>query len=114
MAFIDTLIEMRNGGVAIELEESLEQVIEAVRKTGKSGKLTLSLSVKPATKSDDIDMVFLTDAIKADCPKPDKKQTVFFVAENNQLSRKDNRQMNMLDGIKDIDVAPQGTPREVK
>lgn len=113
MAFIDTLIELRNGGAAIELEQSLEEVVAAVRATGKSGKLSLTLSVKPANKGDEIDMVFLQDAIKADCPKPDKKQTVFFVADNNQLSRKDNRQMNMLDGIKEIDVTPKGTPKEV-
>jgi hypothetical protein len=104
MAFIDTLIDLRNGGAAIELEAGLEQVVEAVRKTGKSGKLTLVLSVKPADKGPDIDTVFLQDVIKVDAPKPDKKLTLFFANALNQLSRRDNRQFNMLDGLQETDI----------
>lgn len=101
MAFVDTLIEMRNGGAAIELENSLEEVVKAVRATGKAGKLTLVVAVKPADKGPDIDTVFLQDTIKVDAPKPDKKLTLFFANQANQLSRNDIRQMNMLDGIAD-------------
>lgn len=114
MAFIDTFIEMRNGGAAIEMQESLEKVIQAVRDTGKTGKITLALTVKPATKGDDVDMVFLQDTIKAECPKPNKKETVFFVGPDNSLSRQDQRQLSMLDGLKDVNAAPKPAPREVK
>jgi hypothetical protein len=114
MAFIDTFIEMRNGAAAIEMQTQLEKLIGAVRATRKAGKLTLTLAVKPATKGDDVDMVFVQDTIKADCPQPNKKETVFFVNPENQLSRQDQRQMNMLDGMKEIDFSPKGTPKEVR
>jgi len=114
MAFLDTIIEMRNGGVAIELTQGLEDVVKAVRATGKNGKLVLTVSVKAADKGPDIDTVFLQDTIKVDAPKPDKKLTLFFVNEENNLSRNDQRQMDMLDGMRDIDIVPQGEVREVK
>jgi hypothetical protein len=114
MAFLETFIEVRNGGAAIEMQESLEKVIQAMRDTGKAGKVTLTLSVKPAMKGGDVDMVFLQDTIKADAPKPNKKETVFFVSPDNQLSRQDTRQLNMLDGMKDLDMAPKAAPKEVK
>lgn len=110
MPFIDTLIELRNGGAAIELSNGLEEVVKAVRTTGKPGKVTLTLSIKPADKGPDVETVFLQDQIKLDAPKPDKKLTLFFANDNNQLTRNDQRQMNMLDGMRDIDA----TPREVK
>lgn len=92
MAFIDNLIALRNGGAAIEMEKSLEEVVKAVRATGKNGKLTLVLTVKPADKGPDVETVFIQDVIKIDAPKPDKKLTLFFASENNQLSRNDIRQ----------------------
>lgn len=99
MAFLDTLIEMRNGGVAIECEKALEEVSQGVRKTGKTGKLTLVLTVRAANKGSDVDAVFLADSVRADVPQLTKKETLFFVNEQGQLNRTDGRQMNMLDGI---------------
>jgi hypothetical protein len=109
MAFIDTLIAMRNGGAAIELEQALEEVVKAVRKTGKTGKLTLTVQVQPADKGPDIDTVFLQDKVKIDAPKPDKKLTLFFANESNQLTRNDTRQFNMLDEVEPIEVKGQTT-----
>jgi hypothetical protein len=113
LAFIENLIEMRNGGVVIEMEKSIEDVVAAVRATGKAGKVTLQISVKPASKGD-VDTLFLQDTIKVDAPKPDKKLTLFFANEENQLSRHDTRQMNMLDGVRDISLTVEGEPKEVK
>lgn len=114
MAFIETFIEIRNGGAAIEMEENLSKVIDAVKQTGKAGKLTLVLSIKPAQKGDDVEMVFLQDTIKADCPKPNRKDTMFFIGEDNTLSRRDQRQLNMLDGLKDVNTVQPIAPKEVK
>jgi hypothetical protein len=114
MAFMETFIEVRNGGAAIEMEEGLSKVIEAVQQTGKAGKLTLVLSIKPAQKGYGVEMVFLQDTIKVDCPKPNKKDTMFFIGENNTLSRRDQRQLNMLDGLKDVNTVQPGAPKEIK
>lgn len=102
MAFIDTLIEMRNGGVAIECEKALEDVVQGVRKTGKNGKLTLVLTVRAADKGPDVDTVFLQDTVKADVPVADKKLTLFFADDKGQLSKQDKRQMSMLEGLHEV------------
>lgn len=104
MAFIDSLIGLRNGGVAIDMEEQLVRLIAAVRLTKKGGTLTLKLAVKPAIKGDDVDMVFVEDTISLNEPKLDKKPTRFFVDEKNNLTRNDTRQMDMYDGIKEADI----------
>jgi len=114
MGFVDTLIEMRNGGAAIEMEQGLEEVVKAVRATGKNGKLTLTISVKAADKGPNIDAVFLQDIVRVDAPKPDKKLTLFFANDVNQLSRSNSQQINMLDGLREVDIVPQGQAREVK
>jgi len=112
MAFLETFIEIRNGGAAIEMQDTLKKVIEAVRKTGKPGKVTIAVSIKPASQGD-VDMVFLQDTITATIPKPNKKETMFFVNEENELSRHDQRQMNMLDGLKEL-PAETTTLKEIR
>lgn len=86
---------MRNGGVAIECEKALEEVVQGVRKTGKSGKLTLVLTVRAADKGPEVETVFLGDAVKAEVPQMDKKQTLFFATDKGQLTKQDPRQMDM-------------------
>lgn len=90
------MIGLRAGGVAIEMENSLADVIKAVRATGKKGKLTLTLEILPADKSTPVETVFVRDRIKAEEPKPEKKLTLFFTSEEGQLSANDNRQMDLL------------------
>lgn len=113
MAFMDMFIEMRNGGAAIEMQKALEDVGAGVRKTGKPGKVTLTLTITPAEKGSEIDTVFLADTITTVIPKPDKKRTLFFINDDNQLTRHDTRQMNMLDGLKEIDVTARPAPKEL-
>lgn len=115
MPFLDNLTEMRQGGVLIEASEGLDEIIKAVRKTGKKGKLTLTLTVMPADRGRvEVERIAITDSIKVDAPKPDKSTSFFFVNENNQLTKNDERQLNMLEGLKEILEQPKGTPREVK
>jgi hypothetical protein len=113
--FFESLIEHRNGGCAIDMQQAVEEVVKGVRETGKGGKVVLTLAIKPATKgAGEVDTVLMSDSIKVDVPKLAKKETVFFVNEDNGLSRQDQRQMHMLEGIKDLDVGPRPAPKEVR
>jgi hypothetical protein len=103
LSFNNTLVELRNGGVAIDMEKGLEQVVAAVRQTGKGGKLTMTLLVKPADKGPDIDTVFIVDQIKVEAPEADKKVTLFFANEANQLSRSDNRQSGLFESLREVE-----------
>lgn len=95
MAFLDTFIETRNGGLAIECEKALEEVVQGVRRTGKIGKLSITLNVVPAGSGLDVDQVFIKDTVKAEVPQADKKLTLFFADDKGQLSKQDNRQTDM-------------------
>jgi hypothetical protein len=112
--FFESLIEHRNGGCAIDMQLAVEEVVKAVRETGKGGKVVLTLGIKPATKGGEVDTVLMTDNIKVDAPKLQKKETVFFVSPDNGLSRQDQRQISMLEGLKDLDAGPKAAPKEVR
>jgi hypothetical protein len=113
--FIDTFIEHRNGGAAIDMQKRLEEVIKGVCETGLAGKLTLTLTVKPASKSrgGDVDAVTFADTIKAAVPSLASKESVFFVSPDMNLTRENPMQMNIGD-LKDLDRLPKPEPKELK
>ena len=96
MGIIDTLIGLRGGGAAIEMENGLADVIKAVRATGKKGKITLTLDVLPADKATPVETVFVRDRVKVEEPKAEKKLSLFFTTEEGQLTTNDTRQMDLL------------------
>lgn len=101
--FADWLQEQRNGLAASELADALNAVVEAVADHGKVGKLTLTVSVKPATKAAQ-GMVIISDAIKVALPEPDRAESLFFVDVNNNLSRNDPRQQKL--PLRDVSQPP--------
>lgn len=89
--FINTLAEVRAGGAVDDLDASLADVVQAVRNTGKTGELTLKLTIKPASKGD-IFTLFVDADIKTKLPRLDNGSTVFFADKDNSLTRRDPRQ----------------------
>lgn len=89
--FINTLADVRAGGVIDDLDDILADVVQAVRNTGKTGELTLKLTIKPASKGD-ICTLFVDADIKTKLPRLDKGSTVFFADDDNSLTRRDPRQ----------------------
>ena len=89
--FINTLAEVRAGGAIDDLDADLAALVAAVRHTGKSGELTLKITVKPASKGDIVTLM-VTDDIKTKLPRLDKGATVFFADDTGGLTRRDPRQ----------------------
>jgi len=89
--FDKTLREVRGGLVVSELSQKLGEVVGAVRATGKGGKLTLELKIRPASKGETV-CVMVEDEIKVSLPKPEKATSVFYATESNLLERSDPRQ----------------------
>ena len=108
--FLNTLAEVRAGVAVAELDESLADVVHAVRRTGKSGELTLKITVKPASKGD-VSTLFVDADVKAKLPRLDNASTVFFADSDNSLTRTDPRQQAL-----ELRVAPipDATPRTVE
>ncbi len=89
---MELLPEVRGGDMVFELSEEVQNLIAAVRETGKVGKIKLTLKVSPLNKGN-ADSVKIEDSIDLTLPKPDKKMTIFFTNDKNQLLRDDPKQM---------------------
>lgn len=105
------LVQLRNGLTHEELTQKLDEVVAAVRLTGKKGSITLTVSVEPASKGS-VDTLFVEDEIKVKIPEMDRGATVFFATPENGLQRQDPRQLE----FGDLRVVPEGSPsfKEVK
>lgn len=90
--FLRTLAELRRGQEASALSDALADVVGQVLKTGKSGSLTLKLTVRPNADGE-------TLSLKADhtvkLPKPEAKETNFFADDNNVLMRDNPKQKEL-------------------
>lgn len=92
--FIQTLLEMRNGGTATDCAQKLADVIQGVCETGKAGEMTLKIKVSAASfsRNGDVTEVELTHEAKAKVPEDSPGKTLFF-ATGNILSRVDPNQL---------------------
>jgi len=88
--FADLLREHRKGLLHAELGDELQRLVERVKATGKAGKLTLVLQVKPAAKGDD--MVVVADEVKTALPQPDRGTSFFYIDDDFNLVRHDPHQ----------------------
>lgn len=82
--FADWLAIQRKGSLAKELADALAEVNRAVLETGKSGAVTLTISVKAT--GDDVS-VTMTDVVKRKVPEADRGQSIFFVDEEGNPHR---------------------------
>lgn len=95
---LTTLCELRGGRTIAELSEQLGEVIEAVRRTGKSGVLALRLTVKPFSKGktdEEVQPLAIEDAISTKLPQLERGVTLFFSDAGGGLERNDPRQMSL-------------------
>ncbi len=104
--FIETLREIRQGQSVEDLTVHLVSLVMAVRETGRAGKLTYTLTVKPASKGN-VDTLLLEDQITTKEPKLERGATVFFASPDNVLSRQDPRQPE-LSGLRVVDHPSAG------
>ena len=88
--FNKTVAEMANGKTLAELDAALQQVTLAVRATGKKGKLTLEIEMKPFEAESD--MVTLKDNIKVSLPTVDRPRAILYTTDDGTLQRHDPKQ----------------------
>ena len=100
--------QLRKGKAVQGLSEGLAEVIDAVQATGKSGRLTLHLDIKPASKGVN-DEVIVMDDIVIKKPKIEKGGSFFYVDEG-RLSKEEPGQSDMFrktvvgeDGVADVE-----------
>lgn len=83
--FTDVLRDHRGGKLVDHLSGKLNEVVQAVRKTGKAGELTLKLKILPSKGEDD--MFDVIPNCKVALPEPDLAKALFFVSDDGDLLR---------------------------
>ena len=113
---LTTLCELRNGRTLQELTDQLGEVVEAVRRTGKPGALTLRLTVKPFSKGktdEEVQPLAIEDAISTKLPQLERGVTLFFSDAGGGLERNDPRQMSLPELKKVDEPAAPAQPLKV-
>jgi hypothetical protein len=90
MDFAVTLAQLAKGKTNRRLSDELREVVAAVTKTGKPGKVTLTINVKPQKNVPGA--VIVTEASKAAAPVFDQQGAIFYATETGDLVRDDPRQ----------------------
>lgn len=93
LSMTEFLMKVREGGAVEELRQAVEDCTRAVNVTGKPGKVTLTMEIKPNGNT----AVFVKDTIAAKLPEPNKEDTLFYVTDDGGLSRRNPSQLRMGD-----------------
>jgi hypothetical protein len=106
--FQETIVQINNGAAVAELSDALAKVVAAVRETGKSGSILLTLKVAPASKVNS-EVLLVESQVKTKLPEPERGMTIFYATDNNLLVRNDPKQQ-----ILPLRVVEFDQPRELK
>jgi hypothetical protein len=87
------LMEHARGRSHDELSAALRALVLAVSETGKPGKLSYTLTIKPQAKVDGA--VMIADTIKASLPEFDRPESIFYATESGDLTRTDPHQSSL-------------------
>ena len=90
-AFSNLLSQFRDGESLHELSDKLALLVEAVRSTGKPGKLSYTLILKPSGDA----VVVTDDEVKLKIPTAPREAAIFFVTEEATLVRDNPNQRQL-------------------
>lgn len=98
--FTQILQEINAGIFVEETSREYNKLIQAVRKTGKGGEITITLKVNPVTKGNG-DIVVIKDDVKTKLPRFDRKSTMVYTTPEGNTTIRNPQQPE----LKGIDVA---------
>ena len=90
-AILDVIGNHKGGACLTEVSAALRQVTAAVQLTGKGGKVTLEMSLRPASKSAAGTLIFET-RVKSKVPEADAPGSIFYANDDYNLVRDDPNQ----------------------
>lgn len=96
--FTHTLATLKYGHLNDELAEELQSLVQLCGDTGKSGKLTLTITLKPGKGG----QMEVFDEVTVKKPKAERSSTLMFASVDHALQREDPRQLQ-LSGLRSID-----------
>lgn len=100
--FASVLQEIQAGAAHDELSIAFRNLILAVEETGKGGKLTFTLDVKPLKSGDGV--LVLTPAHAVKLPQHDRKASLFYATKDGNVT-KDNPNQLAFENLKVVEGA---------
>lgn len=97
--FMQTLTWLNRGSIVAELSEAQDRLVQAVKETGKKGKITFTLEIEPVGKDAADDQVTVKGKVSEQLPKPNKSPNVFFIHKNSKLSRSPVSQLELFRSV---------------
>lgn len=85
-----SLQQIRRGDLMSEAGQELANLLFACQQTGRKGKLTLTIEVKPTERGSA--QMQIDDHVKVALPEADKSTTFMYVGDDGQLQRNDPNQ----------------------
>ncbi|ERJ35903.1 hypothetical protein L810_1160 [Burkholderia sp. AU4i] len=104
-SYTSTLVDIRGGMLVEEATAQLNQLVSLVRDTGKAGKISVTIEIKPFAKV--ADALEVSGEVSTTLPKEKRAAEVFFPTVENNLSRNSERQPD----LPGIQLAGTGTDR---
>jgi hypothetical protein len=104
--FADYLREIEKGQLHQELSVKFQELVQAVAESGRAGKLSLVVDVKPFKNN--AETVELNTAIKVIAPQPERSAQLYFITPEFNLSRRDPRQGDFEESLTTIDGGRAG------
>lgn len=95
LSFLELIQTFRRGELLSELDDTLEDLLGAIKRTGGDGTLTLKLPFK-LNKAGQLECVPVVEAKK---PKKAIGTGIFFVTDDARLSRRDPSQDDLFDEL---------------
>lgn len=87
------LVDLNAGQTNATLSAHMEELLQAVKKHGRAGTLTIKLKVAPAGKGQaDVDKVLVACESQISLPKPEQPTDFFWMTDDAELSRKHPKQ----------------------
>lgn len=102
----DVLSQIRGGAAIHDAAKELNELVRAVKETGKPGSLTIKMTVEPDKTDNTVVTIQPDTTLKL--PKKPRAKGIFYVDEKTgDLTREDPRQLDMLKQ-KEAERAEQG------
>jgi hypothetical protein len=92
------LMEHAKGRSHDDLSAALRALVLAVSETGKPGRLTYTLTIRPQSNVEGA--VLIADTIKTSVPEFDRPESIFFATDSGDLSRSDPRQASLFGDLR--------------
>ncbi|NDV11649.1 hypothetical protein [Crenobacter caeni] len=106
----DVLRDVRHGELIEDATTAMAELVKLVDETGKPGKLTIELTVKPASKG--TGTMVVSDKMTIKKPELPRGETIMFGTPEGSLQLSDPRQKTI--EFKTVPNAPQGESAPLK